>query len=51
MKSLSKPPLQLSPKSPDGTNSDKMHTRRVHLSIVTEKERETFRVPSYGYIL
>ena len=27
------------------------HTTEVHLSVVSEKEREQYRIPTYGYIL
>ena len=32
-------------------SDDKSRQNRIHLTLVTEEEREKYRVPSYGYLL
>ena len=32
-------------------SEDKSRDKRIHLTLVTEEEREKYRVPSYDYIL
>lgn len=38
-------------KSQRDTNSDKPRINRIHITFVSDKEREQYRIPSYGYIL
>ena len=33
------------------SNDRQSRTIEVHLSVVSEKEREQYRIPTYGYIL
>lgn len=33
------------------SHSDKVQTSRVRITFVSDKEREQYRIPSYGYIL
>lgn len=32
-------------------SADKSRPNRIHITLVSDKERELYRVPSYGYIL
>lgn len=32
-------------------SADKSRSNRIHITLVSDKERELYRVPSYGYIL
>ncbi len=32
-------------------SADQPRTNRIHLTLVTEEEREKYRVPSYDYLL
>lgn len=38
-------------KSRTVSQSDKTRAGRVRITFVSEKEREQYRIPSYGYIL
>lgn len=33
------------------SSDDMPRQKRIHLTLVTEEEREKYRVPSYGYLL
>ncbi|MDE5553850.1 MAG: hypothetical protein K2J10_01545 [Muribaculaceae bacterium] len=37
--------------TPQNVPADKPRTNRIHLTLVTEEEREKYRVPCYDYIL
>lgn len=47
MKPIDKPRV----KTQRATASDKPRANRVHITFVSDKEREQYRIPSYGYIL
>lgn len=50
MKKIAKPDLTKASHQPQSHNKGKK-ANRIHLEVITEKERELYRVPSYGYIL
>lgn len=46
-----KKPFANSSKKPQCVSEGKSGSNKIHITLVSEKERETYRVPSYGYIL
>lgn len=44
-------PFAKSSQKPQCVSVDKSRSNRIHITLVSEKEREIYRVPSYGYIL
>jgi hypothetical protein len=49
MKPIKKPFAKNSQKS-ECVSADTSRSE-IHITLVSEKERETYRVPSYGYVL
>lgn len=41
----------VTPQTTKSSAEDKPRDKRIHLTLVTEEEREKYRVPSYGYLL
>ena len=39
------------PRASQAASDNQPQQRRIHLTLVTEEEREKYRVPSYRYIL
>lgn len=50
MKSIKKPFAKSSQK-PQCVSANKSRSNKVHITLVSEKERDIYRIPSYGYIL
>lgn len=48
MKPFKKPTVK---KQVQSSSNDRTTSTKVHLTIVSEKEREIYRVPSYEYLL
>lgn len=46
-----KKPMQQAQQTTQSSSEDKPRDKRIHLTLVTEEEREKYRVPSYDYIL
>lgn len=46
-----KKPLVKRVQKPQIVSDNKPRSNRVHITLVSEKERDVYRVPSYGYIL
>ena len=44
-------PTQQAQQTTHSSSDDKSCGKRIHLTLVTEEEREKYRVPSYGYLL
>ena len=50
MKAIKKPFAKSSQKTHDVSVS-KSRSNKIHITLVSEKEREIYRVPTYGYVL
>ncbi len=50
MKSIKEPFAKSSQKS-QCVSANKSHSNIIHITLVSEKERDIYRVPSYGYVL
>lgn len=50
MKQIKKP-LAKSSKKQQCASESESRSNRVHITLVSEKEREVYRVSSYGYVL
>ena len=50
MKETKKLPQQAQ-QTTQSSSENKPRGKRIHLTLVTEEEREKYRVPSYDYIL
>lgn len=50
MKPIKKPLVKRTPK-PQIAPAGKPRANRIHITLVSEKERDMYRVPSYGYLL
>lgn len=46
-----KKPLIPSTQKPQCVSVDKSHSSKITITLVSEKEREMYRIPSYGYLL
>jgi len=46
-----KKPFAKSSKKPQCVSDGKSRSNMINIILVSEKEREIYRVPSYGYIL
>lgn len=49
MKPIEKP--LKSQQKPQCDYADKANSNKIHVTLVSEKERNIYRIPSYGYIL
>ena len=47
----SKKPFAKSSQKPQCVSARNSLANKIHISLVSEKERDIYRVPSYGYIL
>lgn len=50
MKQISKPNVKTT-QTPQGASADKPRTISVRLTVITEEEREKYRIPVYDYLL
>lgn len=41
----------VTPQTIKSSSEDREQPKRIHLTLVTEEEREKYRVPSYDYLL
>lgn len=46
-----KKPLAKRSRKPQCVSADKSRSNRIHIVLVSEKERDKYRIPSYGYVL
>ncbi len=50
MKPLKKPRAKSSQK-PQCVSARKSRSNKIHITLISDKERDIYRIPSYGYIL
>ncbi len=46
-----KKPFAKSSQKPQCVSVNKSRSNKIHITLVSEKERDIYRVPSYGYVL
>lgn len=46
-----KKPFAKSPQKPQCVSVNKSRSNKIHITLVSEKERDIYRIPSYGYVL
>lgn len=46
-----KKPFAKSSQKPQCVSVDKSRSNKIHITLVSEAERDVYRVPSYGYVL